>query len=123
MEKDLLVWLGYDSSKFMVDTYDTLSKKYGVEELEHEHENQLYTEHSPTYFITEFPELTSPFWNMRRDPEKGVANKVDVILSGQETIGSAEREVDKEVMRERFNTIMEGGYKNKLYELFGLHLK
>ena len=119
MEKDLLVWLGYDSSKFMVDTYDTLSKKYGVEELEHEHENQLYTEHSPTYFITEFPELTSPFWNMRRDPEKGVANKVDVILSGQETIGSAEREVDKEVMRERFNTIMEGGYKNKLYELFG----
>ena len=50
--------------------------------------------------------------------EGDVSNKVDVILSGQETIGSAERETDKEVMRARFNSIMDGGYKEKLYELF-----
>lgn len=118
LEKDLLVWLGYDSTKFMVDTYDNLAKKYGVEELEHEHEEDLYKQ-TPAFFITEFPELTSPFWNMKRDYEKNVANKVDVILSGQETIGSAEREVDKDEMRKRFNTIMEGGYRDKLYELFG----
>ena len=118
LEKDLLVWLGYDSTKFMVDTYDNLAKKYGVEELEHEHEEDLYKQ-TPAFFITEFPELTSPFWNMKRDYNKNVANKVDVILSGQETIGSAEREVDKDEMRKRFNTIMEGGYRDKLYELFG----
>ena len=51
--------------------------------------------------------------------EADLSNKVDVILSGQETIGSAERETDKNVMRERFKTIMDGAYKDKLYELFG----
>ena len=47
------------------------------------------------------------------------SNKVDVILSGQETFGSAERETNKKIMRERFDSIMDGAYKNKLYELFG----
>lgn len=53
------------------------------------------------------------------DPEAGTANKVDVIMSGQETIGSAERETNTEIMRERFMTIMEGAYKDKMFELFG----
>ena len=56
---------------------------------------------------------------MRRHTDDDTAYKVDVILSGQETIGSAERETDKDVMLARFNGIMEGGYKDKLYELFG----
>ena len=47
------------------------------------------------------------------------AKKTDVILSGQETIGSAERETDPDIMRLRFETIMDGKYKDKLYELFG----
>ena len=47
------------------------------------------------------------------------ANKVDIIMSGQETIGSAERETDKLMMVDRFKTIMEGSYKDKMYELFG----
>ena len=74
--------------------------------------------YQPTFFITDFPEFTSPFWNMKRNDDD-TSNKVDVILSGQETIGSAEREVDKDIMRQTFNTISDGGYKNKLYELFG----
>ena len=119
LEKDLLIYLGYDENNFKIDTYNNLSKKYDVEELEHEHETQLYKDESSTFFITEFPELTNPFWNMRRDKEKQVANKVDVILSGQETIGSAEREIDRDEMRKRFNTIMNGDYREKLYELFG----
>jgi hypothetical protein len=36
-----------------------------------------------------------------------------------ETFGSAEREVDKDVMKECFETIMDGTYKDKLFELFG----
>jgi aspartyl/asparaginyl-tRNA synthetase len=47
------------------------------------------------------------------------AKKVDVIMSGQETIGSAERETDKEVMLVKFKTIMDGAYKDKMFELFG----
>jgi aspartyl/asparaginyl-tRNA synthetase len=118
MEKDLLVHLGYDSSKFIEEDYNNLLKLYNTKELEHEHEQKLYDELSPTFFIKNFPEFTSPFWNMKRNNDE-TANKVDVILSGQETFGSAEREVDKTVMRERFDSIMEGGYKDKLYELFG----
>jgi aspartyl/asparaginyl-tRNA synthetase len=79
---------------------------------------QLYKEGSPTFFLTHFPEFTNPFWNMKRSGSDS-SNKVDVILSGQETIGSAERETDKEIMRTRFNSIMDGGYREKLYELFG----
>jgi len=117
LEKDLLTHLGYDMKKFIVGKYTDIAQSYNVKELEHEHEQRLYDEQTPTYFITDFPEFTSPFWNMKRS-EDG-ANKVDVILSGQETIGSAERESSKEEMRNRFNTIMEGSYKNKMYELFG----
>jgi aspartyl/asparaginyl-tRNA synthetase len=49
----------------------------------------------------------------------GLFNKVDVILFGQETIGSAERSCDVEKMREMFYTIENGGYCSKLFELFG----
>jgi|MDSV01.3.fsa_nt_gb aspartyl/asparaginyl-tRNA synthetase len=119
MEKELLTYLGYDFRKFVSGTYLDIAKEYGTEELEHEHEQLLYDEKSPTFFLTDFPEHTSPFWNMRRNTQTKLANKIDVIMSGQETIGSAEREVDVDVMKHRFETISEGGYKEKLYELFG----
>ena len=117
MEKELLEFLGYDASRFLRGRYTDVAQEYGVTELENEHETRLYQEKTPTFFLTDFPEFTSPFWNMKRDGEN--ANKVDVIISGQETIGSAERETDKEVMLNRFMTIMDGAYKDKMYELFG----
>ena len=92
-----------------------------MKELEHEHEEQMYEndkDGTPTFFLTAFPEYTSPFWNMKRSDAEH-AKKVDVILSGQETIGSAERETDKDIMLKRFETITEGGYKKKLIDLFG----
>jgi aspartyl/asparaginyl-tRNA synthetase len=119
LEKELLTHLGYDPSKFFQKKYEDIAKDMDTLELEHEHETKLYTDHSPTYFITDFPEFTAPFWNMKREPDKNTAKKVDIILSGQETIGSAEREDNPEEMQKRFDTIMEGAYKDKLYELFG----
>jgi len=119
LEQQLLEHLGYDPSKFNIDKYMNLCVKYDTNELEHEHEMRLYTEETPTFFISDFPEFTSPFWNMKRSDTDDTSLKIDVILSGQETIGSAERECDKEIMRERFNTIMNGKYKDKMYELFG----
>jgi len=118
LERDLLKHLGYNPERFMQGKYKDIAQEYDTTELEHEHEQRLYDEKTPTYFITDFPEFTSPFWNMKRNKHDDTSNKVDVILSGQETIGSAERETDKEVMLARFNGIMEGGYKEKLYELF-----
>ena len=118
LEKELLEHLGYDKNKFTEGKYKDIAELFETKELEHEHEERLNKDLSPTFFLTHFPEFTNPFWNMKRG-EVDVSNKVDVILSGQETIGSAERETDKEVMRTRFNSIMDGGYKEKLYELFG----
>jgi aspartyl/asparaginyl-tRNA synthetase len=47
------------------------------------------------------------------------ANKIDVIMAGQETIGSAERSTSVEEMRSLFHTISSGGYAQKLFNLFG----
>lgn len=116
LEMELLEYLGYDTSKFIRGRYDDVRSDFGVEEVSHVEEMKL-TERTPTFFLTDFTEDTSPFWNMKRSGE--TAKKVDVILSGQETFGSAERETDPEVMRDRFNNIMDGKYKEKLYEHFG----
>ena len=119
MEEQLLQYLGYPPNKFIRKSYLTMAEKYGVKDLDHAHETRMAEEESATFFLTDFPEYTDPFWNMRRDSETNLANKIDVILSGQETIGSAERETDADAMRDRFETISNGGYKKKLYDLFG----
>ena len=119
LQKELLVYLGYDKSSFYVNNYKSIAEEFSTTELEHEHEEKLYKEKSAVAFITDFPEFTSPFWNMMRNKDDDTSKKVDVILSGMETFGSAEREIDKDIMRDRFNTIMEGSYRDKLFELFG----
>lgn len=119
LQKELLVHLGYNKDNFYENDYKVIADEFGTTELEHEHEEKLYTDKSPVAFIKNFPEFTSPFWNMRRNPDDDTSYKVDVILSGMETFGSAEREVDKDVMKAKFESIMDGDYKKKLFELFG----
>ena len=51
---------------------------------------------------------------MKLQDDKEHSNKIDVIIHGIETIGSAERSTSKEEMREKFETISEGGYANIL---------
>jgi hypothetical protein len=69
-------------------------------------------------FLEFFPEYTSPFWNMRRAGD-GTAKKIDVIIDGMETIGSAERGTDPVEMRDRFYAISDGKYAGLLFEKFG----
>jgi len=69
--------------------------------------------------ITDFPELTSPFWNMARNDDGNTAKKMDVILGGMETIGSAERSCDVDMMRDTFHSIVDGEYAELLFKLFG----
>ena len=49
----------------------------------------------------------------------GTAAKIDVIISGQETIGSAERSTDPNEMFTMFHEISDGMYADLLYKLFG----
>ncbi len=122
LETDLLIHLGYkpcSSGKFPQGTYDNVAREYGVHTLDHIHEKYLERDYGDVYFLTDFPEHTSPFWNMSRDANTGRARKVDVILSGIETFGSAERSSDKTQMRETFYTISDGEYAQILFDSFG----
>ena len=78
----------------------------------------MYDEFETT-MITDFPEFTSPFWNMSRYDDGIHSKKIDVILGGMETIGSAERSTDVDMMRDTFHTITDGAYSELLFKLFG----
>jgi aspartyl/asparaginyl-tRNA synthetase len=120
LEAELLEYLGFgNKDSFPGDDYINVANKYGVKTLEHEHEHRLCKDNGAVFFLKNFPIHTSPFWNMKMDVEKGVAKKVDVILQGMETIGSAERSTDPQVMKHMFDTISDGGYAKILYEKFG----
>ncbi|MDQ3245216.1 MAG: transposase [bacterium] len=117
-ENELLEYMGFGSmAEFHHKTYDELARYYGVKELKSEHENKMVEDFGSIVFCKEFPSHTSPFWNMKRK-NKNYSNKIDVIMFGNETIGSAERSTNPEEMREEFYTISDGGYAKMLFDLF-----
>lgn len=121
-ERDMLEYLGYGQrDTFKEMDYLDIVKLYNVEDgdLTHTHETRLYKDFGPVCMIKNFPQYTSPFWNMKMNMENKTANKIDVILSGIETIGSAERSCNKEEMRKMFNEISGGAYANTLFSRFG----
>ena len=133
IENDLCKHLGFKTDRnlapyndldFPGGFYQSVLAKYTGPELDAGHEEKLYKEYGDVFFLTNFPESTSPFWNMKIGEDRGpkgikLANKCDVIMGGMETIGSAERATDVQEMKEQFYTISEGGYANLLFDLFG----
>lgn len=121
LEKELLDFLGFSKNRrhgeYPSFDYETVAQALHVSELHADHEEYLSSTWGPALFLEDFPERTSPFWNMRRS--NGHAHKIDVILAGQETIGSAERSIDPNEMRERFHTISDGMYAQILFDEFG----
>ncbi len=105
------------NSEFPGITYESACGKYSVDFIEAEQEEALNRDYGNVVFLRAFPERTSPFWNMRRSNTQ--ADKVDVIIHGIETIGSAERETDPRIMRDRFHAISEGMYSELLFAHFG----
>ena len=117
LESDLLAFLGFNEAVEV--NYNDVCQEYGgVQILEDEHESRMWKEKGSVVSLQNFPLRTNPFWNMRHNSNE-IFNKVDVILYGQETIGSAERSSNVEEMRHNFYTIENGGYCAKLFELFG----
>jgi aspartyl/asparaginyl-tRNA synthetase len=117
LEKDLLKHLHFDEPINIM--YDEACQKYNTSILESHHETLMEQEISPVISLEYFPERTSPFWNMKYNPELDLFNKIDVILFGQETIGSAERSTNPDEMKLFFENISNGKYAEKLFELFG----
>ncbi len=119
LEAALLEHLGYGrSTSFPRINYEDAARQYGVDDINSQVELKIAADYGRAVFLKNFPETTSPFWNMRRDGQ-GRACKIDVILDGMETIGSAERSCDAATMRKSFYSISDGGYAQKLFDLFG----
>ena len=119
LEKELLVHLGFGAREtFHEGNYEDVANKYSVRELEHEHEEKLETDYGKVFFLKSFPNHTSPFWNMMQDKSGLRAKKVDVIMHGVETIGSAQRSSNAEEMRAQFYNISDGNYAKILFSNF-----
>ena len=119
MEYELCEYLGFGN--ITEKTYAEWQQHFELSadtEMGAEHELAMEKEFGQT-LITNFPELTSPFWNMARNDDGNTAKKMDVILGGMETIGSAERSCDVDMMRDTFHSIVDGEYAELLFKLFG----
>ncbi len=122
LEIEMLSFMGFgDPSTFKEVNYLDAAKKYGVEEIKAPEEAKMKDDYAPITFLKNFPQYTSPFWNMKKEGKgnEAIARKIDVIMYGIETIGSAERSTSPDEMRELFNTISGGMYANTLYAQFG----
>jgi aspartyl/asparaginyl-tRNA synthetase len=118
LERELVEHLGFKMEEGMVHkTYDEMANKYQTDDLSYLDEHKMEKDFGPIVFLEHFPVRTSPFWNMRKNGEH--AHKIDVIIAGNETIGSAERSTNAKEMREQFQTISDGKYAGLLYDLFG----
>ena len=118
LEDQFLTFLGFEKDSAYC-TYNDLCERYNVDHLEAEHETKMNKEISNKLFLKYFPQRSHPFWNMKQNEEdKDLYNKVDVILHGQETIGSAERSCNAEEMRNNFHSISNGEYANLLFSKF-----
>jgi len=117
-ETGLLEYMGFGSKNdFVYKTYDELKDHYATDELSHADEAAMSSDFGPIVFCKDFPVYTSPFWNMKKKSDTH-SEKIDVIMHGHETIGSAERSCNVEEMRNEFYTISDGGYAQKLFDLF-----
>ena len=136
LETELLKYLGFPTTRtpnpvfqhhaesveengYIKVNYADLAKTWGVHEITAAEEERIWNEIAPVVFLMNFPEYTSPFWNMKRNGDGSTAKKADIILYGIETIGSAEREVNPNVMLNRFHSISDGKYSELLYAQFG----
>ena len=98
--------------------YNEMCRAYNVDSLEAEHEIKMQQEYGNVICLEQFPQRSHPFWNMKHAGEN-IYNKIDLLLHGMETFGTAERSVDIQEMRHYFLTISDGMYANLLYQKFG----
>ena len=116
LEREFLLYLGFSEGALL--NYEEACKKYGVQSLEAEHEGEIAKDFGNVVFLQMFPQRTHPFWNMKHFGQ-GIYSKVDVLILGMETIGSAERSVNVKEMRENFHKISGGRYAGLLFSRFG----
>jgi aspartyl/asparaginyl-tRNA synthetase len=117
LEIELLSYLGWEAPFEIM--YDTACNILKTDIIEAEHEGMLCDMFgNDAVMIKDFPRRSHPFWNMKQLNGE-LYSKIDVVLHGQETIGSAERSCSVEEMTKNFYSIMDGAYCEKLFNEFG----
>lgn len=114
---DLVKFIGFKQEPKVLN-YKDACEELGVNSIEAAQEEELAKRHGSVIFLTRFPESSSPFFNMKRNGD-GTSRKIDVLLHGHETFGTAERSCDVENMYHTFYTISDGEYAMSLYKHFG----
>lgn len=119
--QELLAHLGFINGprEITIKDYNSWCQHFGTDELTAEHEMKMWEEGVDVAGIQFFPEKSHPFWNMKFNEAKNTYEKIDIILYGMETIGSAVRETDSQKMSKRFSSISGGEYKKLLVDHFG----
>lgn len=116
--EELFEFLGFGPRKsYHTDEYDTIAAHYGVSIVGSTEEALLARDFGSVFLLKNFPVRTSPFWNMKQNGTH--AKKIDSILYGIETVGSAERSCNPIEMRDWFYTISDGAYAQRLFSEFG----
>jgi aspartyl/asparaginyl-tRNA synthetase len=121
LEAELLEHMGFDQKAKHIG-YDAACVEVSprsVIQLEAEHEEVLQKKYGDVIYLKNFPLRSDPFWNMKQQEDGKHFSKVDVLLYGMETIGSAERSCDVEQMRNLFYSISDGQYAKLLFNHFG----
>jgi aspartyl/asparaginyl-tRNA synthetase len=116
LEAELLAFLGFQAPISL--DYNDVCKRYNIDNISAEYETRMVQDIGPVISLEKFPLRTHPFWNMKRDSGE-IFNKIDVVLYGMETIGSAERATDVQEMRDYFFNISNGRYAQLLFNSFG----
>ena len=106
-----------DRESFRDGDYKFVADYYGTEEVKASHEMNIWNDFSPVFMLKNFPFYTHPFFNMKKDGDH--AKKIDAILYGMETMGTAERSCNPDEMRDLFHTISHGMYAKLLFNHFG----
>jgi aspartyl/asparaginyl-tRNA synthetase len=115
--EDLCVYLGFgEKSSFREGDYQSIADYYNVKDISAAVETNIQHDFSHVFLLKNFPFYTHPFFNMKKEGDR--AKKIDTLLYGMETIGSAERSCNVDEMRELFYTISHGMYSKLLFDLF-----
>lgn len=98
--------------------YSDMCKKYGVDSLTADHETKMHKDFGDVISLEKFPMQSHPFWNMKQ-VENRLFNKIDILLYGMETFGTAERSTNAVEMKSNFLGVSEGKYARLLFNKFG----
>jgi hypothetical protein len=115
--ENLLSHLGFRKISYI--EYEAACSYLGVTIIDDKEEKQLCQDLSSVVLLGKFPKRTDPYWNMKYSGQGDLYNKIDVLIHGVETMGTAERSCDRNQMRKDFYTQDDGKYAQRMFSVFG----